>query len=60
MRRSELESALQRAFAHDGPSVLNVIIDRDAGAAIKSNPLAQMILFDDLATNLKAQHAFAG
>jgi acetolactate synthase-1/2/3 large subunit len=59
-RRSELEAALQRAFAHDGPSVLNVIIDRDAGAAIKSNPLAQMILFDDLATNLKAQHAFAG
>ena len=59
-QRSELESALQRAFAHDGPSVLNVIIDRDAGAAIKSNPLAQMILFDDLATNLKAQHAFAG
>lgn len=58
--RSELEPALQRAFAHDGPSVLNVIIDRDAGAAIKSNPLAQMILFDDLATNLKAQHAFAG
>ena len=59
-RRSELEAALRRAFAHDGPSVLNVIIDRDAGAAIKSNPLAQMILFDDLATNLKAQHAFAG
>ena len=59
-RLGELESALQRAFAHDGPSVLNVHIDREAGAAIKSQPLAQMILFDDLATNLKAQHAFAG
>jgi thiamine pyrophosphate-dependent acetolactate synthase large subunit-like protein len=59
-RLAELGPALQRAFAHDGPSVVNVLIDRDAGAAIKKNPLAQMIMFDDLATNLKAQHAFAG
>jgi acetolactate synthase-1/2/3 large subunit len=59
-RLAELGPALQRAFAHDGPSVVNVLIDREAGAAIKKNPLAQMIMFDDLATNLKAQHAFAG
>jgi acetolactate synthase-1/2/3 large subunit len=57
---AQLEAALKRAFAHNGPSVVNVIIDRAAGAQLKHEPLAQMILFDDLASNLKAQHEFAG
>ncbi len=55
----ELRPALERAFAQNGPSVVNVIIDRAAGAQLKSDPLAQMIMFDDLASNLKAQHEFA-
>ena len=57
---AELEPAIARAFAANGPTVINVIIDRAAGAQLKSEPLAQMIMFDDLASNLKAQHSFAG
>ncbi len=50
---SNLETALDAAFAHDGTFVVNAIIDRGAGAAIKTEPLAKMILFDDLASNIK-------
>ena len=57
---AELKPALVRAFAAAGPSVVNVKIDRSAGAQIKSDARAQMIMFDDLASNLKAQHSFAG
>jgi acetolactate synthase-1/2/3 large subunit len=57
---ADLQPALDRAFAHNGPSVVNVVIDRSAGAQIKSDARAQMIMFDDLASNLKAQHNFAG
>jgi thiamine pyrophosphate-dependent acetolactate synthase large subunit-like protein len=57
---AELPAALDRAFAHNGPSVVNVLIDRSAGAQVKSDARAQMIMFDDLANNLKAQHSFAG
>jgi acetolactate synthase-1/2/3 large subunit len=57
---SQLSAALDRAFAHQGPSVVNVVIDRSAGLQIKSDARAQMIMFDDLASNLKAQHSFAG
>lgn len=57
---AELKPALQRAFAASGPSVVNVKIDRSAGAQIKSDARAQMIMFDDLASNLKLQHRFAG
>jgi acetolactate synthase-1/2/3 large subunit len=56
---AELRPALERAFAQNGPSVVNVIIDRAAGAQLKTEPLAQMIMFDDLASNLQAQHEFA-
>jgi thiamine pyrophosphate-dependent acetolactate synthase large subunit-like protein len=56
---AELRPALERAFAQNGPSVVNVIIDRAAGAQLKTEPLAQMIMFDDLASNLRAQHEFA-
>ena len=57
---AQLDAALNRAFAANGPSVVNVVIDRQAGTQLKTDPLAQMILFDDLATNLKTQHNFAG
>ena len=50
---AELETALDAAFADDGTFVVNAIIDRSAGVAIKTEPLAKMILFDDLASNSK-------
>jgi acetolactate synthase-1/2/3 large subunit len=50
---AKLEAVLDAAFAHDGTCVVNVIIDRNAGVAIKTEPLAKMILFDDLASNIK-------
>lgn len=56
---AELQPALDRAFAQNGPSVVNILIDRAAGAQLKTEPLAQMIQFDDLASNLQAQHEFA-
>jgi len=59
-RRSELADTLQSAFATPGTCVVNAIIDRDAGAALKHEPRARMIMFDDLASNLKNQHEFAG
>lgn len=59
-RPDELETALDRAFARNGPTVINALIDREAGAELKREPLARMILFDDLASNLAAQHGFAG
>ena len=57
---AQLPAALDRAFAMHTPSVLNVLIGREAGRQIKNNPLAQMIMFDDLASNLQAQHLFSG
>jgi acetolactate synthase-1/2/3 large subunit len=57
---AQLDAALNRAFAANGPSVVNVVIDRQAGVQLKTDPLAQMILFDDLAANLTVQHNFAG
>ncbi|MBU3671118.1 MAG: thiamine pyrophosphate-binding protein [Sinobacteraceae bacterium] len=59
-RLAQLRPALERALAHEGPSVINVLIDRNAGAALKTDARVQMILFDDLASNLKTQHSFAG
>ena len=56
---AELQPALDRAFAQNGPSVIDVALDRNAGAQIKSDPLARMIMFDDLASNLQTQHEFA-
>jgi len=57
---AELRPALERALAHEGPTVINVLIDRHAGATLKTDARVQMILFDDLASNLKTQHSFAG
>ena len=41
--------SLDRAFAAQGPVVINVHTDPEAGAAIKTDPLLRMILFSDLA-----------
>jgi acetolactate synthase-1/2/3 large subunit len=59
-RLEELGPALDRAFAARAPSVVNVHVDQEAGAALKTDPRAQLIMFDDLASNLRTQHAFGG
>ena len=46
---AETVAALDRAFAAQGPVVINVHTDPEAGAAIKTDPLLRMILFSDLA-----------
>ena len=55
-----LDSALDAAFDCQVPAVVNVVVDPEAGAALKSDPRAALIMFDDLATGLKTQHAFGG
>ncbi|HSN71964.1 MAG TPA: thiamine pyrophosphate-dependent enzyme, partial [Steroidobacteraceae bacterium] len=55
-----LESALRRTLAADRPAVLDVLVDRNSGAALKSDRRAMMILFDDLASNLRDQPTFSG
>ncbi len=57
---AQLRPALERAFAAETPSVVNVVLDREAGQQMKREPNARMILFDDLATNLANQHQFSG
>ena len=56
-QESALGPALDAAFASDRPAVVNVLVDREAGAALKTDPRAAMILFDDLATGLRAPPA---
>ncbi|MEZ5498210.1 MAG: thiamine pyrophosphate-binding protein [Steroidobacteraceae bacterium] len=51
----ELDQALQVAARDAGVQVINALIDREAGALLKREPLAQMIQFDDLAENVKEQ-----
>ncbi len=57
-RLAKLGPALDEAFAMAKPCVVNVLVDREAGAALKTEPHARLILFDDLATSLAEQHAF--
>ena len=45
---TELEATVRTALNHTGPCVVNVMIDRDSGHALKTVKLARMILFDDL------------
>lgn len=56
-RVADLGPVLDEAFACRLPSVVNVLVDREAGAALKSDPRAALIMFDDLATGLRAQRA---
>jgi acetolactate synthase-1/2/3 large subunit len=55
---AQLDPAIDRAFRAGGPSVVDVKIDPTAGAALKTDPRARMIMFDDLASSLASQHGF--
>jgi len=57
-RLAELGPALDAAFAEQKPCVVNVVVDPQAGAALKTEPHARLIMFDDLAASLRDQHAF--
>ena len=46
--RGELDAVLDDAFAGSGPVLVNVCIDPEAGAELKTNPDVRMILFSDL------------
>lgn len=50
----ELVAALDIAFAATTPVVINALIDREAGEALKTDPLLRMILFSDLAEGVRA------
>ncbi len=52
----ELAPALERAFAADETTVLNVLTDPDAGLERKKDPRLQMVTFEDLKVSLKAYH----
>ena len=56
----DLDAAIARTLAADRPAVLDVLVDREAGAALKTDRHAMMILFDDLATNFRERHGFSG
>ncbi len=45
-----LDSSLDQLFGTPGPALLDVRIDPAAGAELKSNPLANAILFSDIAS----------
>ena len=51
----QLAPQLDAAFADNGCTVLNVLVDPDAAALLKSDPLINMIVFDDLASGLEKQ-----
>ena len=59
-RAAELGPALDAAFLADVPCVVNVLVDREAGAAIKSDPRAALIMFDDLPNGLGTLNACGG
>lgn len=46
---SALEPALRNAYEGDGPSLVDIRIDPEAGAALKTNPLLSFLIFSDLA-----------
>jgi acetolactate synthase I/II/III large subunit len=52
----ELSGAIDRALAADGPVVLNVLTDPDAGLARKQDNRLQMVTFEDLPKNQDAHH----
>jgi acetolactate synthase-1/2/3 large subunit len=53
---AEIAPALARAFAADGPSVVNVITDPMAGKVRKEDPRVQCIAFEDLVSSLKTHY----
>ena len=55
-QKEALLPALERAFASDQTTIINVITDPDAGLERKKDPRLQMVTFEDLRTSLKAYH----
>lgn len=53
----EIKPALQRAFAADRTTIINVLTDPEAGLARKQDPRLQMITFEDLPKSHKAHYS---
>lgn len=53
----DIKPALQRAFAADRTTIINVLTDPDAGLARKQDPRLQMITFEDLPKSHKAHYS---
>lgn len=51
---ADLPGAVAKLMEHPGPALLDVRIDREAGAELKTEPLASSILFSDLADGQNA------
>ena len=52
----DVEPAIKRAFAAEGPTILNIVTDPMAGLVRKQDPRVQMIAFEDLVSNLKTHY----
>ena len=55
--RQALYPALRQALCTPGVSLVNVLIDADAGAELKANPLLSTIMFSDIDQGRQAQQA---
>lgn len=53
----DIRPALQRAFAADRTTIINVLTDPDAGLERKKDPRLQMITFEDLPKSHKAHYS---
>jgi thiamine pyrophosphate-dependent acetolactate synthase large subunit-like protein len=54
--QADIAPAIKRAFAAEGPAVVNVITDPEAGRVRKEDPRVQCIAFDDLVSSLKTHY----
>lgn len=54
---SDIKPALQRAFAADRTTIINVLTDPDAGLERKKDPRLQMITFEDLPSSHKVHYS---
>ncbi len=54
---NDIAPAIQRAFAAEGSTVINVITDPEAGMVRKTDPRVQTIAFEDLVSSLKTHYA---
>lgn len=55
-RPADVKPAIERAFAADTFSVINVLTDPMAGLVRKQDPRVQTIAFEDLVSSLKTHH----
>ena len=54
---ADIKPALERAFAADKTTILNVLTDPDAGLDRKKDPRLQMITFEDLPSSHRAHYS---